>query len=167
MNRHGVIHYTEDDIRYIAIGNHMKESDVYEMYRTGCCWKLYERAFIRMFPAGKVVVNGKGYDLILNDQRFEIRCLNGYVQFSQSSNTGKGRDFSEKSLRTKMEEIVGYIIIDVLSFPHVDWWYIMVDEIKELRKEKLISKKTAADRCRFYRALEYLTADEYDADDYI
>lgn len=94
---------------------------------------------------------GAGYDLVdQNGGKWEVRSITKRgIYFCPSYMVGSGRSFFESGFLDKLEDIEGYIVSDVESFPNVPFW-ILGKEIVEnwwnfgqLGKSTKISRKKA------------------------
>ena len=76
---------------------------------------------------------GAAYDLIDPEERkWEVRSISSSgVYFCPSSMIGSGRTFDEKGFIDKLDEIQGYILCDIESFPDVPFWIIGGEVVRE------------------------------------
>ena len=69
---------------------------------------------------------GAGFDLLDSvGGKWEVRSITkSGIYFCPSYMVGSGRKFELQGFLTKLDEIQGYILSDVQSFPHVPYWII-------------------------------------------
>jgi hypothetical protein len=72
---------------------------------------------------------GAGFDLYdSQDYKWEVRSITkDGIYFCPSYMVGSGRRFEEQGFLNKLDEIKGYIVSDVESFPKVPFWKIDKD----------------------------------------
>lgn len=75
---------------------------------------------------------GAGYDLVdQNGGKWEVRSITkGGIYFCPSYMVGSGRSFNETGFLDKLEEIEGYIVSDVESFPDVPFWILQKETVE-------------------------------------
>lgn len=98
---------------------------------------------------------GAGYDLIDGiGQKWEVRSVTrGGIYFCPSYMVGSGRSFSEAGFLSKLDEVAGYAISDVESFPNVPYWIVPKTSIRRWYDENLLGSGTKISR---ERALQLL-----------
>lgn len=113
---------------------------------------LIERRIAHEVLKGSVSKSeGAGFDVIAPDGgKWEVRSISkGGIYFCPSYMVGSGRSFDEAGFQSKLEEIEGYIIADIESFPNVPFWIISADQVlawwegRELGTTTKISRKQA------------------------
>ena len=74
---------------------------------------------------------GAGYDLIDPDgSKWEVRSITRQgVYFTPSNQVGSGRKFDEQGFLAKLDEIKGFILSDIVSFPVVSVYRLPVDVV--------------------------------------
>jgi hypothetical protein len=104
------------------------ESDVREYFTDGRRVSfILERRLAYEVVKGKLAPSeGAGYDLLDSQGRkWEVRSITkGGIYFCPSYMVGSGRRFDEPGFLAKLNEIEGYIISDVESFPNVPFWIL-------------------------------------------
>lgn len=75
---------------------------------------------------------GAGYDLLdCAGGKWEVRSITkGGIYFCPSYMVGSGRSFDEPGFLAKMQDIKGYIVSDVESFPDVPFWIVPVKVVR-------------------------------------
>lgn len=161
IERHGFFLYSEEDVVHLSIGNHCTVEDIYREYRTGSLWKMYEiRAIRDVFPDCEVIRNGiNSYDVHAKriNKKYEIRSVTTSVHFTKSTDHKFRGEYLPEDLEEKLETVHGFLIVDVLLFPAVEWWYLSTVEVRKLLEKGILNKKGLTSRARFYTAIEYLT----------
>lgn len=116
------------DISEIANALKIGESDVREYFTDGRRVSfLLERRLAYEVVKGKLAPSeGAGYDLLdSKGRKWEVRSVTkGGIYFCPSYMVGSGRSFDEPRFLRKLQEIEGYIISDVESFPNVPFWIL-------------------------------------------
>jgi hypothetical protein len=110
---------------------------------------ILERRICREIIKGKMAPSeGAGYDLLdPKGGKWEVRSISsGGLYFCPSYMVGSGRKFNEKGFLDKLEEIEGYIISDIDSFPNVPFWIITKQEVLKWWKEGILGSSTKISR---------------------
>ncbi len=99
---------------------------------------------------------GAGYDLIdSKGGKWEVRSITkGGIYFSPSYMVGSGRSFNTKGFISKLDDLEGYIISDVESFPDIKFWIIEKEEVINWWKKKELGKSTKISRTKILKLLE-------------
>lgn len=138
------------DIQKIAQSLKIKEDDVRLYFTDGRRVSfLLERRLAYEVLKGRLAPNeGAGYDLIdPNGGKWEVRSISkGGIYFCPSYMVGSGRSFNEEGFVKKLNEIEGYIISDIESFPDVPFWIIPSDQVVQWWKEGKLGKTTKISR---------------------
>jgi len=104
------------------------ESDVRKYFTDGRRVSfILERRLAHEVVKGKLAPSeGAGYDLLDSQGcKWEVRSITkGGIYFCPSYMVGSGRRFDESGFLAKLNEIEGYIISDVESFPNVPFWIL-------------------------------------------
>jgi hypothetical protein len=145
------------DVKEIAGALKIRPEDVREYFTDGRRASfIIERRLCFEFLGGSLAESeGQGFDV--RDRRgrkWEIRSITkGGVYFCPSYMVGKGRTFNEQGFLRKMDDIVGYVVADVASFPDVPFWTIPVTDVRSWWKEGKLGSTTKVSR---KKALELL-----------
>eukprot|EP01034_Spumella_vulgaris_P044721 gene44721-55649_t len=106
----------------------VSEADVREYFTDGRRVSfLLERRLAREVIRGTLAASeGAGFDLLdPQGQKWEVRSISaGGIYFSPSYMVGSGRQFEESGFLAKLDEIAGYIVSDIESFPDVPFWIL-------------------------------------------
>jgi hypothetical protein len=91
---------------------------------------------------------GAGYDLLDSQGRkWEVRSLTrGGIYFCPSYMVGSGRSFNEPGFLAKLNEIEGYIVSDVESFPNVPFWLLSRTSVEDWWRKGKLGKTTKISR---------------------
>ncbi|NPA34471.1 MAG: hypothetical protein GXO48_06050, partial [Chlorobi bacterium] len=141
------------DVEEIAKALKIRPEDVKEYFTDGRRVSfIVERRIAREVLKGTLApTEGAGYDVIdSKGGKWEVRSITKRgIYFCPSYMVGSGRHFEEKGFLRKLDELEGFIIADVVSFPDIPFWIVSVEQIKdwwkrgELGKNTIISRKKA------------------------
>ena len=116
------------DVSEIAKALKISPEDVREYFTDGRRVSfILERRLANEIVHGTLAASeGAGYDLLDSQNRkWEVRSITrGGIYFCPSYMVGSGRSFDEPGFLAKLNEIEGYIISDVESFPNVPFWIL-------------------------------------------
>ena len=116
------------DLWEISKSLKISEDDVHLYFTDGrrVSFILERRIAFEVINGTLAPSEGAGYDLV--DQKggkWEVRSITkGGIYFCPSYMVGSGRSFNESGFLDKLEEIEGYIVSDVESFPNVPFWIL-------------------------------------------
>jgi len=131
-NPNGVLSW---DVEEIAKALKIKPEDVREYFTDGRRVSfIVERRIAREVLKGNLApTEGAGYDIVDSQGgKWEVRSITrGGIYFCPSYMVGSGRHFEEEGFLRKLDEIKGFIIADVESFPDIPFWVIPVEQVKE------------------------------------
>ena len=138
------------DIKEISSALKISENDVKNYFTDGRRVSfILERRIAREILNGRLASNeGKDYDVLDSQGRkWEVRSIskNG-IYFCPSYMVGSGRQFNEDGFLKKLDEIDGYIIADIESFPNIPFWIIISSEVKVWWRNGKIGKTTKINR---------------------
>ena len=104
---------------------------------------------------------GGGFDV--RDDRgreWEIRSVGKHgTYFCPSRMLGSGRTFLEEGFLAKLTEVDGFVLVDVLGFPALDWWKVPADQIRSWWEAGLLGSSTRIARSRLLALLEEASAE--------
>lgn len=127
----GVLTWNLDDI---AQALKISSQDVREYFTDGRRVSfILERRFAKEVIRGKLAGSeGAGYDLVdPQGGKWEVRSISrGGVYFCPSYMKGKGRSFEVTGFLNKLDDIKGYILTDIESFPEVPFWIISSQDVR-------------------------------------
>lgn len=123
------------NVHEIAKALKIRPEDVREYFTDGRRVSfIVERRLAREVLKGELApTEGAGYDIIdSNGNKWEVRSITrSGIYFCPSYMVGSGRHFEEEGFLRKLNEIKGFIIADVESFPDIPFWIIPVEQVKE------------------------------------
>ena len=98
-----------------------------------------------------------GFDLIdPHGQKWEVRSITGGgIYFCPSYMVGSGRSFNEPGFLAKLDDLAGYIVADVATFPDVPFWIITSAVVRAWWNDGRLGTSSKISRSR---ALELLRA---------
>lgn len=138
------------DIKEIATALKISENDVKSYFTDGRRVSfVLERRVAYEVLNGKLAPNeGKDYDVVdSKGGKWEVRSISkDGVYFCPSYMVGSGREFDEEGFIQKLENIAGYILADIESFPDIPFWIIRSSEVKSWWKNGKIGKNTKISR---------------------
>ena len=94
---------------------------------------LLERRLAREVLNGTLAPSeGAGFDLLDSQGgKWEVRSISkGGIYFCPSYMVGSGRSFNEDGFLRKLDEIEGYIISDIESFPNIPYWTVPMQQVR-------------------------------------
>ena len=128
---HGLLSWSLPEL---ARALHIGEADVREYFTDGRRVSfLLERRLAHEVIKGRLAPSeGAGYDLIdPQGRKWEVRSISkGGIYFCPSCMVGSGRSFDEPGFLAKLEDIAGYIISDIESFPDVPFWILPKETVE-------------------------------------
>ena len=146
------------DITEIANALKIGEPDVREYFTDGRRVSfLLERRLAYEVVKGKLAPSeGAGYDLLDSQGRkWEVRSVTkGGIYFCPSYMVGSGRSFNEPGFLSKLEDIEGYIISDVESFPNVPFWILPKTTVESWWRDKKLGGSTKISRAIALKLLQ-------------
>lgn len=154
---HGVLSW---DLSSISSALSLSVNDVVEYFTDGRRVSfVLERRLAYEVLGGKLAPSeGAGYDLIdKNNNKWEVRSITrGGIYFCPSYMVGSGRSFDERGFVTKLNEIEGYIVSDIESFPKIPYWSIPKTTVEHWYKTKQLGAGTKISRAKMLSLLEGL-----------
>lgn len=146
------------DINNIAKALKINETEVKEYFKDGRRISfLLERRVAHEVLHGKLAQSeGEDFDVLdSNNKKWEVRSISkSGVYFCPSYMVGSGRNFEEGGFFKKLDNIEGYILFDIESFPNVPFWMVTSNEVKAWWDNKKLGTTTKISR---KKALELLT----------
>ena len=122
------------DILQIAESLKIPQGDVRDYFTDGrrVSFLLERRIAYEILNGSLASSEGAGYDVLDSDGRkWEVRSVSrSGIYFCPSYMVGPGRHFEEDGFLQKLDEIAGYIVSDIESFPSVPYWQIPADTVR-------------------------------------
>jgi hypothetical protein len=145
------------DLKEISQSLKLSQADVRAYFTDGrrVSFILERRLAYEVLKGTLAPSEGAGYDLIDSEgKKWEVRSVTrGGIYFCPSYMVGSGRNFAERGFLEKLEEIVGYVISDVESFPTVPYWLVPKEVVRRWYEEGRLGAGTKISR---QRALDLL-----------
>ena len=146
------------DLTQISSALHISEADAKAYFKDGRRVSfIMERRIAYEFLDGSVSPSeGAGYDVIDKQKnKWEVRSISrGGIYFCPSYMVGSGRSFVESGFKEKLDEIAGYIVSDIESFPTVPFWVIPTETVRGWWESGTLGKNTKISRRKALSLLE-------------
>lgn len=118
----------EWDLSHLATAMRLNPSDVKLYFTDGrrVSFMLERRIAYEVLNGTLAPSEGAGWD-VRDDKgrKWEVRSISrGGIYFCPSYMVGSGRSFNEPGFLTKLNEIEGYVVSDIESFPRIPFWII-------------------------------------------
>jgi hypothetical protein len=107
---------------------------------------IIERRIAKEFIGGRIADSeGAAYDIFdQDDKKWEVRCLtNSGMYFCPSYMVGSGRKFEEKGFLEKIDEIEGYYVAKITTFPQVPVYKLSADQVLTWYRAGKLGKSTS------------------------
>ncbi|TAE89487.1 MAG: hypothetical protein EAZ81_12970 [Verrucomicrobia bacterium] len=131
-NRVGTFNW---DLAQISSALLISEEDVRAYFTDGrrVSFILERRIAYEVLGGSLAHSEGAGYDVLdQQGRKWEVRSISrGGIYFCPSYMVGSGRSFDENGFRAKLNEIAGYIVSDIESFPTVPYWVIPASTVTD------------------------------------
>jgi len=148
------------DIVDVARSLKIREEDVKEYFTDGRRVAfLIERRIMREVIGGRLAPSeGAAFDLIDPEGgKWEVRSISSSgVYFCPSYMVGSGRSFNERGFLRKLDEIRGYVVSDIESFPTVPYWMIRSAEVRDWWSRKSLGANSKVSRDKALRLIKGL-----------
>lgn len=118
---------------------------------------ILERRIAREVLHGELAPSeGAGFDLIDgHGRKWEVRSVSkGGIYFCPSYMVGSGRKFDEPGFLAKLDEIHGYAVSDIVSFPQVPFWLIEASAVRRWWNKRLLGPSSSVSRARALELFE-------------
>jgi hypothetical protein len=138
------------DIEEIARALKISIEDVREYFTDGRRVSfILERRIAREILKGSLSPSeGAGFDVIdSSGGKWEVRSISkDGIYFCPSYMVGSGRHFEENGFLSKLNDIRGYIIADIESFPNIPFWIIPSEQVRKWWGEQKLGTTTKISR---------------------
>ena len=135
------------DVEALARELHLSVDDTLTYFQDGRrCSFITERRIAKEFIGGRIADSeGAAYDVFdQDDKKWEVRSLtNSGIYFCPSYMVGSRRKFEEKGFLAKLEEIEGYYIAIINTFPDVPVYKVSSDQVLVWYKAGKLGKSTS------------------------
>ncbi len=143
----------EWNIGELSAALQIKESDVEKIFTDGRYVPLIIGfRLANDHPGWKLVPNtGGGYYLIdPNERRWMARSITHRgVYFNPSNQKGEGREFNEDRFRDMLENLEGFILSDIVSFPNMNVLKVPVHNVIRWYRNKSLKPDSSISRADF------------------
>ena len=140
----------EWDLSQLARAMKLKETDVKLYFTDGrrVSFMLERRIAQDVLKGTLAPSEGAGWDVRDSDGgKWEVRSISrGGIYFCPSYMVGSGRSFNEPGFLTKLDEIEGYVVSDIESFPRIPFWIIPGDLIRSWWADGKLGNSTKISR---------------------
>ena len=128
----------------------LKESDVRLYFTDGrrVSFMLERRIAYEVLNGTLAPSEGAGWDVLcFTGKKWEVRSISrGGIYFCPSYMVGSGRSFTEPGFLRKLDEIEGYVVSDIESFPRIPYWIIPVGVVRSWWSKGLLGTSTKVSR---------------------
>lgn len=149
--------YLAWDLAAIAKALNISTDDVLEYFTDGrrVSFILERRIACEILGGTLARSEGAGFDLQdAQGRKWEVRSISrGGVYFCPSYMVGSGRSFEPSGFLAKLDNIEGYILADIESFPQLPFWSVTSAEVRQWWQTGELGTATKVSR---KRALELL-----------
>ena len=148
------------DLGAIAAALKIQSGDVREYFTDGRRVSfILERRIAREVLKGSIAESeGADYDLTdASGNKWEVRSITrGGVYFCPSYMVGSGRSFATAGFLAKLDEIKGYILADVETFPDVPFYAVSAGEVRAWWEARQLGSSTKVSRAKALALLQRL-----------
>ena len=146
------------DVEALARELHLSVDDTLTYFQDGRrCSFITERRIAKEFIGGRIADSeGAAYDVFdQDDKKWEVRSLTrSGIYFCPSYMVGSGRKFEEKGFLAKIEEIEGYYVAMITTFPEVPVYKISADQVLAWYNKGQLGKTTAVSLSKMEQLLK-------------
>ena len=134
------------DVEALARELHLSVDDTLTYFQDGRrCSFITERRIAREIIGGKISESeGSAFDVYDGEgNKWEVRSLTrSGIYFCPSYMVGAGRKFDEAGFQAKLDEIKGYYVARITTFPEVEVFKIDVEQVRKWHKNKELGPST-------------------------
>lgn len=124
----------EWDLKKLSSELHLSEADTLQYFRDGRrCSFIVERRIAKEILGGSLSPSeGASFDVYdASGFKWEVRSLTAQgIYFCPSYMMGSGRSFEEKGFKQKLDEISGYYVARITTFPVIPVFKIETDQVR-------------------------------------
>ena len=146
------------DAEALAEHLHLTVDETLEYFKDGRRGSfVVERRIAREIIGGRISeTEGSSFDVYDSEgNKWEVRSLTkGGVYFCPSNMVGKGRKFEEAGFQAKLDEIKGYYVARITTFPEVEVFKIDVEQVRNWHKKKELGKNTKISKAKMEKLLK-------------
>ena len=134
------------DVEALAKQLHLTVNETLEYFKDGRRGSfVVERRIAKEIIGGRIAESeGKSFDVYDSEgNKWEVRSLTkGGIYFCPSNMVGASRNFKEDGFQAKLDEIKGYYVARLTTFPEVDVYKIDVEQVRKWHKNKELGPTT-------------------------
>jgi len=157
MKESGILDW---DINSLSKSLKISTEAVYQYFTDGrrVSFLIERRIALEVLNAQLAPSEGAGYDVITdNGEKWEVRSISkGGVYFCPSYMVGSGRSFNQEGFIEKLNEIQGYVLSDIQSFPNIPFWIIKKDVVEEWHTKEQLGSTTKISRGKIFELIKGL-----------
>lgn len=146
----------------LAKALHVRESDVRDYFTDGRRISfIIERRIAHEVIQGTLAPSeGAGYDVLdPQGRKWEVRSISsGGIYFCPSFMVGSGRKFEEAGFLIKLNDVAGYILSDIESFPDVPFWLVPKEVVERWWQDRRLGSTTKISRKQILSMLAAIDA---------
>ena len=146
------------DAEALAEQLHLTLDETLEYFKDGRRGSfVVERRIAREIIGGSIAEHeGKSFDVYDSEgNKWEVRSLTkGGVYFCPSNMVGKGRTFVEAGFQAKLDELKGYYVARITTFPEVEVYKIESKQVREWHSKKELGKNTKISKAKMEKLLK-------------
>ena len=145
------------DVEALAEQLHLTVDETLEYFKDGRRGSfVVERRIAREIISGKISESeGSAFDVYDSEgNKWEVRSLTkDGIYFCPSKMVGSSRKFEEAGFQAKLDEIKGYYVARLTTFPEVDVYKIDVEQVREWHKNKALGTTTKISKSKMEKLL--------------
>ena len=145
------------DVQALARELHLSVDDTLTYFQDGRrCSFITERRIAKEFIGGRIADSeGAAYDVFdQDDKKWEVRSLTrSGIYFCPSYMVGAGRKFDEAGFQAKLDEIKGYYVARITTFPEVEVFKIDVEQVRKWHKNNELGPSTKISKAKMEQLL--------------
>ena len=138
------------DVPSLSSSMHLSQEDVVKYFTDGRRVSFLLERRICNEVLGGTLPESEGASFDLTDReghKWEVRSVTSKgTYFCPSFMIGSGRSFDEDGFLTKLEEVKGYILADITTFPNVEYWSVDSYKVIEMYLNGDTSKESKISR---------------------
>jgi hypothetical protein len=149
------------DVDALARELHLTVDETLEYFKDGRRGSfVVERRVAREIFEGKIAeTEGESFDIYDDEgNKWEVRSLTkGGLYFCPSNMVGKGRKFEEAGFQAKLDELKGYCVARITTFPEVEIYKIESEQVRKWHKNKDLGKNSKVSLAKMEKLLKTIT----------
>lgn len=146
------------DVEALAEQLHLTVEETLEYFKDGRRGSfVVERRIAKEIIGGRIAESeGKSFDVYDSEgNKWEVRSLTkGGIYFCPSNMVGASRNFKEDGFQAKLNEIKGYYVARLTTFPEVDVYKIDVEQVRKWHRNKELGPTTKISKAKMEELLK-------------